>query len=171
MKRTLFFVGYIVFCSIVPASAQDDWKDWDFQYNGVCYTVVSDSSSQKVEVSLQNDGPFNHQDQVNYPFLDTIVIPSIVYDSSGLSYTVIGVGKCAFLNCCSLKKIFLPSTVKYLSGWAFMGCVNLEYVEIPDGLEQVGPYVFADCTSLEELQLPSTTQVDNCAFMWTPFRK
>lgn len=170
MKRFLYLylVGCIAFCSVLSISAQDDWMGWNFQYQGICYTIVSDSISQEVEVSPQTDGSLGRE-QVNYPFLDTVVIPSIVYDGYGNAYTVIGIGSCAFIECHSLKKIILPQSVKYLSGWAFMGCVNLEYIEIPDHLEWIGPYVFADCSSLVKPQIPTATLLDEHALIWASF--
>ena len=73
------------------------------------------------------------------------------------------VGKYAFRNCKSLRRINLKSTVE-IDERAFYECENLESVEFGDRLETIGVEAFAYCTSLMHLKLPSIITIGQSAF-------
>lgn len=63
------------------------------------------------------------------------------------------VGKKAFLGCKSLKKVFLPGSIKSLADWSFSKCNNLKSVRIdlPVMSGLFGRGVFEGCEHLKEI--------------------
>ena len=72
------------------------------------------------------------------------------------------VGKNAFFNCKSLRRINLKSVVE-IDKEAFFMCTNLE-LEFGDRLETIGYDAFNGCASLKHLKLPSIITIGFCAF-------
>ena len=72
------------------------------------------------------------------------------------------VGKNAFRNCKSLRRINLKSVINIEQG-AFNCCENLESVEFGDRLETIGNCAFYRC-SLTNLKLPSIITIGTVAF-------
>lgn len=66
---------------------------------------------------------------------------------------IIGIEKKAFLCCRSVKKVFLPSSIKHIGEWAFSKCDNLQVVricgEVRDRIFDRG--VFDGCDALREI--------------------
>lgn len=56
---------------------------------------------------------------------------------------------------CSLKSIFLPSSVKEIGDEAFADSPHLEKVKLPNSSFKLGKYVFKNCIALKEVVLPS----------------
>ena len=73
------------------------------------------------------------------------------------------VGKMAFCNCKSLRRINLKSVVE-IDQRAFYGCENLESVEFGERLETIGKSAFSYCFSLKHLNLPSIITIGLAAF-------
>ena len=73
------------------------------------------------------------------------------------------IGKRAFHECVSLRRINLKSAVE-IGENAFCNCVNLADVEFVDRLEIIGVSAFAGCISLKHLKLPSVITIGYCAF-------
>eukprot|EP00984_Skeletonema_dohrnii_P007144 scaffold2577_cov104-Skeletonema_dohrnii-CCMP3373.AAC.6 len=73
------------------------------------------------------------------------------------------VGKWAFRNCKSLRRINLKSVVE-IGVMAFVVCGNLESVEFGDKLEIIESYAFNRCSSLQRLNLPSIVTIKLLAF-------
>ena len=94
----------------------------------------------------------------------------------------------AFADCDSVVTIYLPSTVKNISGAfcgmknlrkvrippemsiigsaAFVLCTSLNDVEIPEGVERIGLDAFAKCSSLENILLPQSLKVIERGVFW-----
>ena len=68
------------------------------------------------------------------------------------------VGKKAFYNCKSLRRIKLKSVIEVDSG-AFQCCDNLESVEFGDRLETIGNTLFFQCKSLSHIKLSSIIKI------------
>ena len=49
----------------------------------------------------------------------------------------------------SIKRIFLPESMKIIEASSFRNCKNLEYINIPLGLQRIGEQSFARCTRLQ----------------------
>lgn len=84
----------------------------------------------------------------------------------------------AFAKCDSVVSIFLPKSIRNISGAfsdmkglktlrippeigtiqsvAFVGCTSLKSLDIPEGIERIGLDAFAKCTGIKEVSLPST---------------
>lgn len=163
----MLILEYFLLHTIIFSFAQETIREMDFQYQGLCY-AITDYAQYEVEVTIQNDSS-SMENQTNYIGLDSVSIPAVVFDTNNQSYIVVGIGRGAFMDCYSLRKVYLPKTAKYILGWAFMGCRNLEYVSIPDHFEKIEAYAFIDCVSLQKPIFPPTTIVDIHTFMWSPY--
>ena len=75
------------------------------------------------------------------------------------------IGRHAFHNCISLRRINLKSAVE-IDEDAFRGCRDLESVEFGDELETIETRAFLGCTSLKHLKLPSITTMGGGAFQY-----
>jgi hypothetical protein len=84
----------------------------------------------------------------------SLVVPSQVTDAEGTRYTVVGIGKSAFVHCRSLTSVTVPATVTYIGNAAFQKCRSLTSVNLPDGIKTIGDEAFEECSSLTELTLP-----------------
>ena len=84
----------------------------------------------------------------------SLVLPSQVTDAEGARYTVVGIGKSAFVHCRSLTSVTVPATVTYIGNAAFQKCRSLTSVNLPDGITTIGDEAFEECSSLTELTLP-----------------
>lgn len=83
-----------------------------------------------------------------------------------------------FVNCASIKELYIPGTVKVINNAAFQGtsieelvihegttaigglafseCQSLKTVYIADGVETIGSSAFAKCSNLESVDLPKS---------------
>jgi hypothetical protein len=64
-----------------------------------------------------------------------------------------------FSGCVSLKKITLPSTVKYIGNNAFSGCTSLEEINLPEGLLVIGDEAFSGCAKLSKIEMPASIYI------------
>ena len=68
---------------------------------------------------------------------------------------LIEIGYRAFMNCRSLKRINIPSTVTKIGEYAFEGCGQLEEVNLCEGLVEIGYRAFF-CVGLKKITIPTT---------------
>ncbi len=90
-------------------------------------------------------------------------LPATVSDDSGQQYTVVGIGKNAFLYCEKLTGIVAPNTVTDIGESAFDCCYDLTEVYFPN-VTSVGNYAFYDCESLKKVSFPKATSIGEFAF-------
>ena len=65
----------------------------------------------------------------------------------------------------NLRRVELPSSMKYVSDRMFKGCSQLEVVRLPDSLLSIGADAFDGCSSLQEIIFPSTVHtIESRAF-------
>jgi len=83
-----------------------------------------------------------------------LVIPTQVTDAEGTRYTVVGIGKSAFVHCRNLSSVTVPATVTYIGNAAFQRCRSLTTVNLPEAIKSIGDQAFNECNSLTELTLP-----------------
>ncbi len=88
----------------------------------------------------------------------SLVIPTQVTDAEGTRYTVVGIGKSAFVHCRSLTAVTVPATVTYIDNAAFQKCRSLTSVNLPDAITSIGDEAFEECSSLTEFTLPRSVQ-------------
>lgn len=84
----------------------------------------------------------------------SLIVPTNVSDPEGKHYTVVGIGKSAFVHCRSLTAITIPVTVTYIGNAAFQKCKGLTTINLPETIQTIGDEAFEGCTSLTELTLP-----------------
>lgn len=79
--------------------------------------------------------------------------------------TVKEISRCAFEGCPNLEEVHLPGGLEILETCVFSDCGNLKTIEIPDTVKTIGECAFYNCTSLSEVTVPDSVQkIDNCAF-------
>jgi hypothetical protein len=74
----------------------------------------------------------------------------------------------------NIKKVVIPSSVKYIFSYAFSGCTSLTNsgLDIPNGVTTIGSYAFSDCTGIAEFSLPNTVEtIDEYAFNGCKFKE
>lgn len=123
----------------------------DFTKNGVRYTIVS-TSDKTVEVasssqSAGSDGGSNY-------WGDIVIPESVTY--SGTTYTVIGIGQSAFVNCAGMNSISLPNTLTYIRKEAFNVCMGLSELTIPKNVTSIG-YDILSHTYVNKVTVEGTT--------------
>lgn len=75
--------------------------------------------------------------------LESVVIPETVTDIQDY----------AFASAHSLKKVTLPSNLRYLGYDAFFACVALKEINIPESIKTIEPYAFS-ASGLESIEIP-----------------
>ncbi len=123
----------------------------NFTSGGVRYTIIS-NTDKTVEVASSNqsagsDGSASYDGDV--------VIPETV-SYNGRSYTVIGIGQSAFVNCVGMTSISLPSTLTYIRQEAFNVCISLVEITIPRNVTSIGYNIFS-VTSISKITVESST--------------
>ena len=58
----------------------------------------------------------------------------------------------------SLRRVFLPDSVKTIGAYAFHGCSALERVSLPAHLQEISLRMFDGCGALEQITLPAELQ-------------
>lgn len=98
----------------------------------------------------------------DYPTSETgdIVIPALIEGKP-----VTGIGNNAFLNCSSLTRVGIPSSVTSIGSWAFSNCSSLATVRIPKSVTTIQDGSFFGCSSLTDIIIPSSiTSLGSFAF-------
>lgn len=105
---------------------------------------VYNSKKTEVSVTKLSDGAV---------YVDDVVVPESIVNSSNQVIPVVGVNANAFSDCTELKSVTLPSSVKTIGDYAFDTCESLETVVMP-GVETIGNWSFRNCYKLKDLVLP-----------------
>lgn len=74
----------------------------------------------------------------------------------------------AFYDCCSLRRVILPSTLEEIGGGLFTRCYNLESVDFSKVslLKEIPSNAFEDCRGLKSITLPKGVErIKHAAFM------
>lgn len=102
---------------------------------------------------------------IDYLGNNTIVnIPSSI-TINGKTYSVTGIGDCAFYGCTGLTSITIPNSVASIGNAAFYNCNGLTNVTIGSGVTGIGGSAFYGCTGLTSITIPnSVTSIENYAF-------
>lgn len=69
----------------------------------------------------------------------------------------------------NVKKVTLPSTVKYIKNLAFGGCDYLESINLPEGLISIGDGAFKSSYALDNIVFPSTLKSIGSDAFWANF--
>lgn len=150
MKR--LFVISILFLSVWITTTA-----YDFEFDGLRYIIINDSSVTVVHLPDTYNGWKVH-------YKGDIIIPKTV-TYSGKTYTVTEIGTEAFFGCSGLTSITIPNTVTLVGVRAFTGCSGLTSVKIPNSVTCIETDAFAGCTGLTSVIIPnSVTDIDDGAF-------
>lgn len=88
----------------------------------------------------------------------------IVIPAEAEGYAVTKFQAECFKNCKTLKSVYMPDSMTWISSGVFDGCSNLETVHFPEGLEGIGKETFQN-TALTEVVLPARCgQIGESAF-------
>lgn len=146
--------------NMTPSMA-DTIKLYDFEYEGVHYKKVSESTVEISPVSVTDtpDGVIYEPTNANgaNPVLDN------VSDIDGQWYEVVGIGAHAFEgteNVVQFKTNRFSEKLQYIGDCAFRNCTNLIIADIPNTVAIVGTDAFNGCTGLEYLGLGVTGNTD-----------
>ena len=132
--------------------------------NTKIYFKITSEVNRTVELSRY----YYHSDVTTSPAIPTdakkIAIPQEVeYNST--TYTVLGIGKQAFMGCSSLTELTLPESLKYLDEAAFWSCSSLKSLTLPNGIEEIGKECFYGVSKLSQITLPDAlTSIGEGAF-------
>lgn len=73
----------------------------------------------------------------------------------------------AFQSCSSLKKLYLPTTLKRIGYNAFSSCNSLTEIDFAEGLTDIESSAFQYCSSLQDVHLPtSLKRINGSAFQY-----
>ena len=97
----------------------------------------------------------------------TYTIPSS-FSKYGITYTVIGIGETAFMDCENLESIILPQTITTIEHEAFKNCSNLTSIDLSTTLTTIGYAAFYSCRKLSSIQFPtSLIKIGSNAFQYS----
>ncbi|MCH5235638.1 MAG: leucine-rich repeat protein [Muribaculaceae bacterium] len=131
----------------------------EFVVGDIKYEILWDSNSWDTPIGVGVSG-------ASKEYLSEITIPSAVSPDGVINYEVLEILPSAFQEYSTLKKIVLPSTLKYIRSNAFSGCFLLSSVTLPESLISLEYCCFSGCTSLKEITIPAfVTQFDFSAFI------
>ena len=71
----------------------------------------------------------------------------------------------AFIECCKIRVVTLPSSIRHIGKRAFAKCNRLDVINMENGILTIGENAFALCNYLEKCELPDTiTEIGIGAF-------
>ena len=71
-----------------------------------------------------------------------------------LGQKIWSIGEYAFADCCSVKQVILPDSLKIISSYAFQNCSALTNISIPYGVCEIENHAFEGCKKLEMFSVP-----------------
>lgn len=110
----------------------------------LCFKILS-KMNNTVEVMFNKNITFRNRN---------CIIPASV-EYGGNKYTVVSIGKEAFIKNNNIEKVVIPGTVKTIGEEAFEYCKHLKVVVFSKGLERIEKEAFKACP-VEKIDLPST---------------
>lgn len=136
-QRSLIMVAVLFCLSALSAVAQTT----SITQNHIKYTLYSGGTAAVTGTDLNS--------------LKSLVIPDVVEDASGNSYTVESIKDRAFEKHGSLSSISFGANLKTVGQYAFSGCAVLKELRVSEGVVSIDKYAFQNC-SLRYVELPST---------------
>lgn len=136
MKPRILLFSLVLFsCTFIKAH---DFRVDDIYYN------ITDTVRKCVEVTYKGDclgGTIRVRDDYKN---SVVVIPSSV-TYNGISYTVTGIGNCAFEFCKNIRKMSIPNSVTSIGAGAFRLSSNLVEIDFSENISSIGSGAFALC--------------------------
>ena len=127
--------------------------DPSFEENGIYYNVLSEDV-KTVEVTRTMN-----------VYTGSVTIPNEVTHDE-VTYSVVAVGKSAFINCPDLRIVIIPNSVASIGSNAFYSCETLAVASLPDGITEIGESAFYRCENLRQVTIPDgvTAIGDKCFY-------
>lgn len=127
--------------------------DPSFEENGIYYNVLSEDA-KTVEVTRTMN-----------VYTGSVTIPNEVTHDE-VTYSVVAVGKSAFINCPDLRIVIIPNSVASIGSNAFYSCETLAVASLPDGITEIGESAFYRCKNLRQVTIPNgvTAIGDKCFY-------
>ena len=122
MKNRILIAVFLLMSSVSA------WA-YDFQTNGLRYTITSDSTVAVTGVSSYSSQKITIPETVSY---------------QNVTYSVTSIGDWAFEGYCDLNSISIPNSVVSIGLYAFMNC-GLESLSIPSGIKSISYNAFNGC--------------------------
>lgn len=101
--------------------------------------------------------------KIGYRAFERSVGSALELDAVILPEGVTEIGKQAFSDC-RVKKVVLPSTLKYIRQGAFSCCKQLTEIHIPASVHTIESKAFENCAGLETVVMPGVTEIESEAF-------
>ncbi|MCX4317977.1 MAG: leucine-rich repeat domain-containing protein, partial [Lachnospiraceae bacterium] len=91
--------------------------------------------------------------------------PKKAGESYGIAKSVKKIEDWAFLDCRSLKNIYIPEGLTEIGEGAFADCTHLRNVKLPKNMEKITDSIFSGCSSLEDISIPEhVTSIGDSSF-------
>ena len=127
------FTVLLLLCTTV-ASAHN------FEVDGICFNILSEED-KTVEVTYKGNSFYEYEGW----YKGNLVIPESV-SYNGNTYSVTGIGECAFWCCTKLTGVTIPNSTTSIGNQAFTYCIGLKYIIIGKNVTSIGFWVFDDCS-------------------------
>ncbi|MDE7426651.1 MAG: leucine-rich repeat domain-containing protein [Muribaculaceae bacterium] len=119
----------------------------DFQYQGLNYTIVSESR----KICRLDKAPEGEK------YSGDITVPETV-ENEGSTYTVESIEQEAF-RFSAITSLIINAKISVLPKRICYSCNKLETIELPDGLEEIDEGAFYNCHSLVTVNLPQSLKI------------
>ncbi|MCH5225825.1 MAG: leucine-rich repeat protein [Muribaculaceae bacterium] len=152
--------GVVLLCFSLPLFAKDGD---DFTYDGVIYTVISES-----EKTCRTKAGDLAQSKAGNDFSGELEIPAKVF-FNGEEYSVIEIGSLSFYDNRNITSLKLNANIKIIGEQAFYLCLGLTgSLKIPDSVITIGDNAFRNCYGLTgSLKIPdSVITIGEHAFLY-----
>ncbi len=154
---------FILFSVFLLAMTSAFSYDFSAVYLGqtIYYNITSDTIPYTVEVTSENKKyPFN----TTYPEGSLDIPSAVTYNT--ITYSVTGIGDCAFYECSLLSRVGIPQTVTSIGYAAFADCTGLSTIVIPDAVTLLEDFAFERCSGLTSIHISeSVKHIGNSAFV------
>ncbi len=147
MKRT---ITKMLLPIAVIMSANLSAAAYDFESDGICYSISSDEDLTVYVAKGEYSG--------------AVDIPAHV-DYQSKTYTVTAIGYSAFEKSTGLTSVIIPNTVTAIHKYAFSDCYDLTSASIPNSVTIIHDGAFSNCSNLKSIDLPaSLTSIEGSVF-------
>ena len=111
------------------------------------------------ELVLPDKYDDKYYDIASYAFIKSALTSVTILDG------VQNIGKYAFCDCGSLKRVALPEYMDEIEQGAFYGCISLKDIVLPKDINHISEHLFGECVSLESIIIPkSVKEIKKSAF-------
>eukprot|EP00980_Cylindrotheca_fusiformis_P006590 scaffold1389_cov122-Cylindrotheca_fusiformis.AAC.8 len=153
-KSTLTHLRVDVSVEEIPASEFDGCKELVVAQLPLALETVGESAFRGCS-NLKSVQFFRNAASLDTDPNNELDDASIVFPENGN----LEIGKGAFRDCSSLRKVIVRSNSTKLNKSAFSGCEGLIAAELPKGIEVISPGLFQSCRSLCTVNVPSSVIV------------